>query len=199
MSTLWYATHPEVVIDPDVPVPRWGLSERGRSRAHDLADRDEMADLTRIVSSDEAKAVETAEIVAGDLGVDVVVRKGLREFGVGAAAGTTGDPDPFAATFAAWLDGDLAARIPGGESGAEVVERYTAVLDEIADAHRGESVLVVSHADRWTPRSRRSTARSARARRCAWAPRKRCRSRSSRPARSGSTSRSASAACRAAA
>lgn len=54
-------------------------------------------------------------------------------------------PDPFATTFAAWLGGDLTARIPGGESGEEVVERYSAVLDEIADSHRGESVLVVSH------------------------------------------------------
>ena len=65
--------------------------------------------------------------------------------GVGDAAGTTGDPDPFASTFAAWLDGDLSARIPGGESGVEVVARYREVLDEVADAHRGESVLVVSH------------------------------------------------------
>ena len=54
-----------------------------------------------------ARAVQTGEIVAAALGVDVVVRKGLREFGVGDAAGTTGDPDPFAETFAAWLDGDL--------------------------------------------------------------------------------------------
>ena len=38
-----------------------------------------------------------------DLGVDVAVRTGLREFGVGDAAGTTGDPDPFATTFAAWV------------------------------------------------------------------------------------------------
>ena len=64
---------------------------------------------------------------------------------VGDAAGTTGDPDPLAATFAGWLDGDLTARIPGGESGVEVVERYGVILEEIADSHRGESVLVVSH------------------------------------------------------
>ena len=92
-----------------------------------------------------ARAVQTGEIVAGALGTDVVVRTGLREFGVGHAAGTTGDPDPFAETFAAWLDGDLTARIPGGESGEEVTARYGAVLEEIADAHRGEAVLVISH------------------------------------------------------
>ena len=96
-------------------------------------------------TSDLSRAVQTGEIVAARTGVDVTVRTGLREFGVGDAAGTTGDPDPFASTFAAWLGGDLSARIPGGESGLEVVARYEAVLEEVADAHRGESVLVVSH------------------------------------------------------
>ena len=46
--------------------------------------------IARVWTSDMARAVQTGEIVAGRLGVDVVVRKGLREFGVGDAAGTTG-------------------------------------------------------------------------------------------------------------
>ena len=121
------------------------LSPLGRQQATDLAASLASERIARVWASDMARAVQTAEIVAGTLGVDVVVRAGLREFGVGSAAGTTGVPDPFAATFASWLDGDLTARIPGGESGEEVVERYTAVLEEIADEHRGESVLIVSH------------------------------------------------------
>ena len=40
---------------------------------------------------------------------------------MGEHAGTTGDPDPFAATFSAWSSGGLDARIAGGESGHEVV------------------------------------------------------------------------------
>lgn len=121
------------------------LTTLGREQARVLAESVEGERIARVWTSDLSRAVQTGEIVAARLGVDVIVRKGLREFGVGDAAGTTGDPDPFAETFAAWLDGDLAARIPGAESGTEVVERYEAVLDEIADSHRGESVLVVSH------------------------------------------------------
>jgi probable phosphoglycerate mutase len=101
--------------------------------------------VARVWTSDMSRAVQTGEIVAARLGVEVVVRKGVREFGVGAAAGTTGVPDPFKETFAAWFGGDLTARIPGGESGVEVLARYTGVLEEVADRHRGESVLVVSH------------------------------------------------------
>jgi probable phosphoglycerate mutase len=121
------------------------LTSLGREQSRRLADELAPQRIARVWTSDMARAVQTGEIVAALLGVDVVVREGLREFGVGHAAGTTGDPDPFAETFSAWLDGDLAARIPGAESGAEVIDRVSTVLSEIADAHRGESVLVVSH------------------------------------------------------
>ena len=121
------------------------LSPPGRQQSRALGDLLEPQRISRVWASDLSRAVQTGEIVAARLGVDVTVCTGLREFGVGDAAGTKGDPDPFAATFAAWLDGDLAARVPGGESGLEVLARYQAVLDEVADAHRGESVLVVSH------------------------------------------------------
>jgi probable phosphoglycerate mutase len=86
-----------------------------------------------------------ADDVAAVLGVDVVVREGLREFGVGVHVGTAGDPDPFRPTFTRWLAGDLEARIEGAESGTEVVDRMSTELELVADQHRGESALVVSH------------------------------------------------------
>ena len=43
------------------------------------------------------------------------------------------------------MAGDVDARYPGSESAAEVVARVRPVLDAIADAHRGEAVLVVAH------------------------------------------------------
>ena len=145
-ARVFVARHGEALYESELLSDAGGwLSPLGRRQAKDLAATLAPERITRVWASDMARAVQTAEIVAGVLGVDVVVRTGLREFGVGSAAGTTGVPDPFATTFASWLDGDLAARIPGGESGGDVVERCTAVLDEIADEHRGESVLVVSH------------------------------------------------------
>ncbi|MBO9456098.1 hypothetical protein J7376_11185 [Paracoccus sp. R12_1] len=32
MAVLRYLSHPQVLIDPAVPVPRWSLSDHGRSR-----------------------------------------------------------------------------------------------------------------------------------------------------------------------
>ena len=145
-ARVFVARHGEAVYESELLSDAGGwLSPLGRDQARALAERLAPQRIARVWTSDMARAVQTGEIVAAALGADVVVRTGLREFGVGHAAGTTGDPDPFAETFAAWLDGDLTARIPGGESGEDVVQRYTAVLEEIADAHRGESVLVVSH------------------------------------------------------
>jgi probable phosphoglycerate mutase len=145
-ARVFVARHGEAVYESDLLSDAGGwLSPQGRDQARALAESVAGERIARVWTSDMARAVQTGEIVAGRLGVDVVVRKGLREFGVGHAAGTNGDPDPFAATFAAWLDGDLTARIPGAESGTEVVERYEAVLDEIADQHRGEAVVVISH------------------------------------------------------
>ena len=45
----------------------------------------------------------------------------------------------------AWLAGDLAAGVPGGETGHETADRVLGVLEDVADQFRGETVLVVSH------------------------------------------------------
>ncbi|MCM2439503.1 histidine phosphatase family protein [Agrobacterium vitis] len=60
-----YITHPQVRIDPDVPVPQWGLSDLGQERTRRTADAAWVRQLGRIVSSPETKAVETAAILAG--------------------------------------------------------------------------------------------------------------------------------------
>ncbi|MFT4159499.1 histidine phosphatase family protein [Shinella sp.] len=60
-----YITHPEVLIDPAVPVPGWGLSGRGRERAALAAASDwAAARIGRFVASTERKAIETADILS---------------------------------------------------------------------------------------------------------------------------------------
>jgi hypothetical protein len=34
VSTVFFITHPDVAIDPGVPVPDWPLNERGRARMY---------------------------------------------------------------------------------------------------------------------------------------------------------------------
>ncbi|PKW25953.1 histidine phosphatase family protein [Phycicoccus duodecadis] len=95
-----------------------GLTATGRDQARALAERVRDENVARVWSSPLPRAVQTAEIAAAVLGVPVVVRDGLRECDAG---------------------------IPAGERIADVAARVRGVLEEVADTHRGEAVLVVSH------------------------------------------------------
>lgn len=71
MPYALYVTHPEVTIDPRLPVPRWHLSDKGNLRAKAFAAHPLVRGVRRIVSSRETKALELAEILAGNSGVPV--------------------------------------------------------------------------------------------------------------------------------
>ncbi|MBA4225326.1 MAG: histidine phosphatase family protein [Hyphomonas sp.] len=79
MPSLFFITHPEVVVDPAVPVERWRLSPRGAARMQAFAASDMMAGVTAIWSSGETKALEAAEILARQLGLSVQVDEALGE------------------------------------------------------------------------------------------------------------------------
>jgi broad specificity phosphatase PhoE len=74
-----YLTHPQVNIDPAVPVPSWGLSEIGRARAEAVTATGRLAATTQIISSGERKAIETAEIIAAKLRLGIEVREAMHE------------------------------------------------------------------------------------------------------------------------
>lgn len=59
-----YVTHPQVVMDPSVPVPMWGLSPEGEARARRFAGHPLVRGVRTIVSSTERKAVELAQALA---------------------------------------------------------------------------------------------------------------------------------------
>ena len=69
---FYYLTHPQVRIDPAVPVPDWSLSETGLARARLAAAAPQFSKLVHIASSAERKAVETAEAIAEPRGLPVL-------------------------------------------------------------------------------------------------------------------------------
>ncbi|WFU02161.1 phosphoglycerate mutase family protein [Rhizobium sp. CB3171] len=74
-----YITHPQVRIDPSVPVPDWGLSDIGAERARLTATRAWARELGLIVSSGERKAIETAEILATASGATIEIIEAMHE------------------------------------------------------------------------------------------------------------------------
>lgn len=71
MTYALYVTHPQVRIDPDVPVPRWGLSAEGWARAQGFAHHPLVKGARRVVSSRENKALQLASCLADPLGISV--------------------------------------------------------------------------------------------------------------------------------
>jgi probable phosphoglycerate mutase len=146
-ARVFVARHGEAEYETDLCTDDGGsLTALGRKQARELAELLQGERIARVWTSSLSRAVQTAEIVAARLGVDVVVREGLREYGVGAIAGTDADERAHVgAAFDAWVEGDREATIGGGERVEDFVGRVTRVLEEVADEHRGEAVLVVSH------------------------------------------------------
>ena len=71
MTTCYYISHPDVRVDPAVPVPEWGLSERGAARMRLFACRPIFDRVTAIWSSPETKATEAAGIFSKLIGLSV--------------------------------------------------------------------------------------------------------------------------------
>jgi broad specificity phosphatase PhoE len=118
------------------------LTERGRAQAAESADRIvlDLAGLPcpRVLSSDLARASETAEIIAARLEAVVDFDKRLREQALGAHEGqATGEGSAMFAD-AGWEDPDLA--VGGGETFREVYERVGSLLAEASGP-----LVLVSH------------------------------------------------------
>lgn len=79
MRAACFITHPEVVIDPAVPVPDWPLSSKGIERMTLMLDQPWINNVRAIFSSAERKAVQAARIVADHLSISPVVIDGLGE------------------------------------------------------------------------------------------------------------------------
>lgn len=143
-ARVFLARHGEADYETDLVTDDGGsLSATGREQATALARSLRAERVARVWCSPLSRAVQTAEIAAAVLGLDVM---GLREYGVGSLAGTTGDEAAvIGPVFDAWLAGDDEATIDGGERIEDIVRRVADVLAEVADHHRGESVLVISH------------------------------------------------------
>src|SRR5690242_229364 len=95
------------------------LTIQGREQARGLGERLRTEKVAGVVSSELARAVQTAEIAAAVLGLQVRVRERLHEFPPGDGLGHPPDQALTSALARSWVDGDLAVGMPGGETGRE--------------------------------------------------------------------------------
>ncbi len=124
------------------------LTERGREQARAAGERLSGRDVRAVYASPLPRAQETAQVVGAVLGLPVRTLDGVHELDVGIHEGEhdeTVGPVALEVFGRWWRDEDLTAGFPGGETGQQIVDRMRAALDDVADRHEGETVVVVSH------------------------------------------------------
>jgi broad specificity phosphatase PhoE len=141
-NVVRYLTHPQVSVDPAIPVPLWGLSEVGRARTATVAGTGRLSGTTQVISSAERKAIETAEIIAAKLDVDVEVRQAMHENDRSATGFLV--PDEFEAVanqFFAQPD----VSIRGWERAVDAQLRIVREVEHVLARDRPGDVLFVGH------------------------------------------------------
>lgn len=114
------------------------LNDSGREQARATARRLATRRWDGVFTSPLSRARETAEIIAAELGMpQPTALDALVERNYGEAEGLD-----FAEVDRLWPE---RAAVPGQETREEVTERVLPALQELAGAHPGESLLVVSH------------------------------------------------------
>ncbi|MBE7555309.1 MAG: histidine phosphatase family protein [Anaerolineales bacterium] len=143
MRLVYFITHPDVVIDPAVPVPQWSLSERGKERMKALLTKPWMPTIGSVYCSTEQKAMDGAKILADYLGLAYEMVKDLGEID----RSSTGylPHDQHAATahkFFAYPD----RSILGWETAQAAQQSIVKALDSLVEKDKGSlNIALVSH------------------------------------------------------
>lgn len=126
----------------DTAPPGAPLDDVGLDQARALADTLADEPIEAVYASDLIRSQQTAEPLALRHGLEVIVRAGVREIQAGEDE-MSADWVRYLTTIMSWQS-NIDTRIPGGETGREVLARFDAVLGEArAKGHR--TIAVVSH------------------------------------------------------
>ena len=143
MPTVTFITHPDVVIDPTLPVPDWPLSSLGRARMVRALALPWVAWIGTIWCSTERKARDGADILAAHLGLPVAERADLGENDRSATGYLP------RAEFEAVADRFFACpeqSVRGWERAADAQRRIVAAVDYVCAASVGlGNIAIVSH------------------------------------------------------
>lgn len=142
MQTLVLVKHSLPEIVEDVPAHEWRLSVDGRARCKRLADCLMKYQPDQIISSVEPKAIETAELVARELGLAAAVFNGLHEHDRGNVGYLSKDKfeDSVREFFAR-----PAMLVFGIETADQAYQRFRAAIDSILNQFPNQTIVLVAH------------------------------------------------------
>jgi probable phosphoglycerate mutase len=150
MTTFLFSRHAEDQTPPHTLAGRQRgihLSEHGRAQADELAKRLAPAPIAAIYSSPMERALETAQAIARPFGFEVEIGDGFNELDYGEWTGRNYDDlrgDPI---WTAFNTTRSLARIPSGESIAEVQLRALRETERLREFLPDRLIAIVTHAD----------------------------------------------------
>jgi len=123
------------------------LSGAGRAQAEAAGRLLGVERLAAVWSSPLRRAQETAAAIATPRGLTVRVEEAFREMRFGQWEGLTVDDvsTRFPALYRAWLETPHLAALPGAETLAQVKARALLGLEDLREAHDGQTVCLVTH------------------------------------------------------
>jgi probable phosphoglycerate mutase len=123
------------------------LTEKGIAQAKALGERLVQETFAALYSSDLGRAVQTAQMIAAATGHEIVTDPRLRERHLGIFQGLNGDElrEKYPEEYRLHRTAGPGYVIPGGESVQQQVARNLDYLVGIAEKHRGETIIVVTH------------------------------------------------------
>ena len=127
--------------------PGVDLSTEGLAQVLRLRERLRGVALAAVYSSPMARAIATAAPIARDRAIDVQVAEELNEVDFGDWTGLTFSELDAMPEWQQFNAARSTARVPNGETAADVQRRITSWLSARAEQHRGETIAPVSHAD----------------------------------------------------
>jgi len=143
METLVrYLSHPQVIIDPEKEVPLWSLSEEGLARVLSLNDSGALRGTTRVISSGETKAIETARPLAVGLNGTLEIRELMHENDRSATGFLP--PDEFEACANQFFSNPLMS-VRGWEPARDAQQRILAEVDACLEQPTTGDILIVGH------------------------------------------------------
>lgn len=134
----------------DTVLPGAPLNQLGQAQARAAAAGFTGLDVAAVYSSMATRAQQTAAPIAATVGLEVQLVAGVHEVFCGDLEGRS-DEDAraqFDEVYAAWADGDLNRRLPGGESAQDLRDRYLPVVAQLWTRHTDEPdrpIVLVSH------------------------------------------------------
>jgi broad specificity phosphatase PhoE len=143
MAKLFFITHPEVVINPEVPVPLWDLSEVGRRRLRSLLRKPWINNIGFIYSSEETKASSAGEAIARHVSSPHVTLAALGEVDRSSTGYLEMDEHDHAV---AELFRNPEVSYQGWERAIDAQDRIVSFVKLIdAEVEKGASIAIVSH------------------------------------------------------